>query len=176
MTARMVDSDVTKLVVVLGGIVDVNAPTKTEIAGGVDITCATVAGMTLGMIGSDTIDGKSVCDKGNVVNYASANYEGELDFFTEADEDATALESAYIRAAEFFTTRGIKFDLIRRIGKPSTVEIDTGDEVEVFGFVTDYPQFSSGSDGNNYLTFKQPLGQQSRFSEGKVKVVAGSGG
>ena len=86
----MVDSDVTKLVVVLGGIKDVNKPEKAEIAAGVDITCATVAGMTLGMIGSDTIDGKSVCDKGNVVNYASANYEGELDFFTEADEDATA--------------------------------------------------------------------------------------
>lgn len=175
MSARLVDSDITKLVAVLGGVGNVNSPTITELNAAVaagDITCATVAGYTLGMTGSDTIDGKSVCDKGNVTNFASANYAGELTFFLESEEDETAATSAYIRAAEFFTTRGIQFDLVRRIGKSHEEPFEVGDLVEVFGFVTDYPQYTSGADGNNYATFMQPLGQQSRFSDGKVAVVA----
>lgn len=173
MSARLIDSDITKLTVVPGGVEDIKKPTVSELEGGIDITCAVVAGYTLGMTGSDTIDGKSVCDKGNVTNYASANYEGELQFFLEAEEDADDKTSAYRRAEEFFTDRGIYFDLVRRIGKSHEDDITEDDEVEVYGFVTDYPQYTSGSGDNSYAMFTQPLGQQSRFSEGKVKVVAG---
>lgn len=172
MSARLVDSDITKLIVVPGGVANINAPTVAELQGGIDITCAVVAGYTLGMTGSDTIDGKSVCDKGNVTNFASANYAGELTFFVEADEDETPETSAYKRAADYFVTRDIQFDLFRRIGQSHDVAVKEDDLVEGFGFVTDYPQYASGADGNNYATFMQPLGQQSRFSDGKVAVVA----
>lgn len=174
MSARLVDSDITKLVVVPGGVADVNKPTVTEFNEGIDITCAVVAGYTLGMTDSNTIEGRSVCDKGNTTDYGSANYEGNLQFFLEADEDETAETSAYKRAADFFTTRGIQFDIIRRIGKPHDVDGSADDKVEVFGFTTDYPQFTSGAEGDAYATFTQPLGQQSRFSEGKVALVAGT--
>lgn len=173
MTARLVDSDITKLVVVPGGVANVNAPTVEEFNSGIDITCAVVAGYTLGFTDSNTIEGRSVCDTGNVVNYASANYEGNLQFFVEADEDETEEGSAYLRAENFFTDRNIKFDLIRRIGKSHDEEGEAGDKVEVFGFVTDYQQRTSGADGDAYATFTQPLGQQSRFSKGPVALVAG---
>lgn len=172
MSARLVDSDITTLVVVPGGVKDVNAPTVAEFEGGLEITCAVVAGYTLGMTDSNTIEGRSVCDKGNTTDYGFANYEGNLQFFLEADAEETAETSAYRRAEEFFTTRGIQFDIIRRIGKPHDAPGVAGDKVEVFGFTTDYPQFTSGAEGDSYATFTQPLGQQSRFSEGKVPLAA----
>ncbi|AIX99774.1 hypothetical protein ART_0176 [Arthrobacter sp. PAMC 25486] len=171
MSARLVDSDITLLIAVLGGVADISKPTVTELTAGVNITCAVVAGYDLGMDASEEITGKGVCDKGKVVNFGDANYKGSLQFFLEAEDDATAATSAYIAAEEFFTTRGIKFDLFRRIGKASDVPITATDKVEGYGFVTDYPQFASGADASGYAMFTQPLAQQSRFTDGKVAVV-----
>ena len=173
MSARLADSDITKIVVILGGVADIENPTAEELNGGVDITCAIAEGYELGMTASDSRDStRSICDKGNRTNFGAANYSGELTLLREGDADAVETESAYLRAAKFFTDRDIHFDLVRRgavadspeSAKSHTEPFVAGDVVEIFGFVTDYPAYRTGSGANNDASFVQRLGQQSRFN------------
>lgn len=179
MSARLADSDITTLWVVPGGIADIEAgPTITELTAALNITCAVVEGYELGMQPSDNRDSvRSVCDKGNIVEFGAANYAGNLTFLREGD--IAAVESAYLEAAGFFTDRNKRFDLVRRGGvadspesaKPHDSAPVAGDVVEVYGFVTDYPQYRSGQNANSDATFTVPLGQQSRFNT-HVEIVA----
>lgn len=174
MSARLADSDITTLWVVPGGIADINAgPTIAELESALNITCAVVEGYELGMIASDARDStRSVCDVGNRTDYGAANYAGNFTFLREGDAEATDNESAYLRAAGYFTDRNKNFDLVRRGGvadspesaKPHDDPPVADDMVEVFGFVTDYPQYRSGQNANADATFTVPLGQQSRFN------------
>lgn len=159
--ARMIDSDVTKIVFVSeGGLEDINAPTVAELEAGVDITCALVTGYSLGMTGSDTSSERGVCDVGNVTTHTNANYEANLTFFRDDDPEA---ENAYNNAYELFTDRGIHGYLVRRIGQSSTVPFAAGDVVEVYKVASDYPQYSSGQ-GADHVKFTQPFGQQGQFA------------
>lgn len=174
MSARLADSSITTLWVVPGGIADIEAgPTAAELESALEITCAVVEGYELGMTASDTRDStRSICDKGNVTNFGAANYAGNLTLLREGDKEATENESAYLRAANYFNDRDKHFDLVRRGGVPDSPESAKdhkeppveGDMVEVYGFVTDYPQYRTGANANADATFVQPLGQQSRFN------------
>lgn len=182
--ARLADSNITKVVAVVGGVTDINNPTAEELNSAVDITCALVEGYTLGMTASDTRESRrSVCDTGNVANRGAANYEGSLEFFREGDPEATENESAYLRAAKLFSDADIVVDIVRRGGvpdapesaKPQSEPFVEGDVVEIYGFVTDYPQTRTGQNANADATFTVPLFQQSRFNT-RATVVAASGG
>lgn len=173
MSARLADSDITKIVVILGGVEDIANPTLAELNAGVDITCAVVEGYELGMTASDARNSsRSVCDTGNITEFGSSNYAGNFTFLREGDKEATEQNSAYLRAANFFTDRDIRFDVVRRGGVPDALEsvkshkeeFVEGDVVEVYGFVTDHPQYRTGQDGNADATFTVPLGQQSRYN------------
>ncbi|MFK5691279.1 hypothetical protein ACI3EY_16600 [Ornithinimicrobium sp. LYQ92] len=183
MSARLADSDITTLWVVPGGIADINAgPTVTELESALNITCAVVEGYELGMTASDARDSaRSVCDQGNVTEFGAANYAGNLTFLREGDVEAVENDSAYLRAAGFFDDRNKRFDLVRRGAVPDSVEsikshdedAVEGDMVEVYGFVTDYPQYRSGQNANSDATFTVPLGQQSRFNTRVAVQAAG---
>lgn len=174
MSARLADSDITTLWVVPGGIADIDAgPTVAELESALEITCAVVEGYELGMQPSDNRDSqRSVCDKGNIVEFGAANYAGNLTFLREGDLEATENDSAYLRAAGYFNDRDKRFDLVRRgavadapeSAKPHDSPAVADDVVEVYGFVTDYPQYRSGQNANSDSTFTVPLGQQSRFN------------
>lgn len=179
-SARLVDSQITKVVAVVGGVSDINAPSAAELNAAPDITCALVEGYTLGMTASDTLNAqRGVCDRGNRTDYGAANYAGDMTFFREGDATADETVSAYMRAAAVFAERGIQVDIVRRGAvpdapesiKPETEDFETGDVVEVYGFVTDYPITRSGQDSNAYATFQTVLGQQSRFNQ-RATVVA----
>lgn len=181
MSARLADSDITTLWVVPGGIADIQAgPTVAELESALEITCAVVEGYELGMTASDTRDStRSICDKGNVTSFGASNYAGSFTFLREGDPDATENDSAYLKAAGYFTDRDLHFDVVRRGGIPDALESIKphdappveGDMVEVYGFVTDHPQYRTGQNANADATFVQPLGQQSRFNT-RVAVQA----
>lgn len=183
-SARLADSDITRIVAILGGVADIENPTVTELESGVDITCAIVEGYELGMTASDTRDSqRSICDTGNITEFGAANYAGNLTFLREGDATATENESAYLRAAEFFNDKDIRFDLVRRGGvadeldsiKSQTDPFVAGDVVEIYGFVTDHPQYRTGQNANSDATFTIPLGQQSRYNT-RATVTTAAGG
>lgn len=161
--ARMVDLSVTKLLWVPdGGIASITAPTAAELtaAGVKDLTCAIVAGYTLGMTDSDVISDKAACDDGNTTDYGRSNYEADMTFFSPDPADTT---SVYATAKGLFTARNIYGYWVRRVGKPQSSAIVATDKVDIFYVSADWPRVQSGGDGSTFVKFGVKFGQQSKF-------------
>ena len=174
MSFRLVDSDVTRLLAVVGGVPDIHHISEDDVDTAIDFTCGVVAGYSLGMQASDSITNvRGVCDRGNVVARGNANYQGSIQIFVEGDPEATAQDSPIIRAKNLFNTSGVIVDIIRLIGKPSGTPVTAGEEYEAYRFLTDYLQKQSGSGDSGYMVWQADLLQQGQFEDNGV-IVAGS--
>ncbi|WP_058120547.1 hypothetical protein [Actinobaculum massiliense] len=179
MSSKLVNSDILRLVAVVGGLKDITKPTVDELENGVDFTCAVVTGYTLGMNASETVQGKqTLCEKAASTRRGAANYAGEFTLVREGDKDATETESAYLRAASIFKDPDIKVDIVRRGGVPEdpksalpyTEKFKADQTVEVYQFTTDYPQNRPDQNGEDaaYNVVLLPTG---KFAH-RAKVLA----
>lgn len=125
------------------GIANVDAPTAPEINAGINISCALTADITLGWTDRDTDDTAGLCDDANVANPLRKNYEGQLNFFLDADKDDNT--SVYNTAKDIFRTPLQLGYLVQRIGKhPRTYpNAADGDEVTVFKFLSGDPNIAN---------------------------------
>lgn len=179
MSRNMVNTDITKIVWIPGGVKDLTKPTLAELNKGVDITCAIVAGYTLGMEESEMVDGERyLCSKGVAKRRGAGNYNGEFTFGREADEDATEQNSAFLRAANAFANPGVVGDIIRRGGVatdpasalPATENFKVGQTIEIYRFETDYPQYKTDQNDED-ATFTNKLIPTGDFNH-SVQIVA----
>ncbi len=182
MSKRLIDSEITRIVAVVGGLADVDKPSVAELEGAVDITCAVAYGSTFGLGASTVVTGKpSVCDASEPQNRGPANITGELTILREGDGDETATTSAYLAAAELLADPGTIFDLVRRGGvatapasaKPQSEPFVAGDVVEVYRFENDYPQYRSANELGQDADFVVQLFSKGAFNH-HATVVAGS--
>ncbi|KMY23318.1 Uncharacterised protein [Actinobaculum suis] len=180
MSSKLVNTDIVRIVAVVGGLRDQAKPTVSELEGAVDITCAIASGYTLGMNASETIQGtQTLCEKAASTRRGPANYAGEFTFVREGDRNAQDTTSAFLKAAKVFKDPDTRVDIVRRGGVatapdsalPYTEKFAEGQTVEVFGFTTDYPQNRPDQNGEDatYTVALLPTGQ----FEHAVKVTAG---
>ena len=177
---RLVDSDITKLTVIVGGVADLDKPTVTELAAGKDITCAVAYGYTLGMGQSATVQGAlGLCDQKAATRRGDAVFNGDLTILREDGQEGN--DTAYANAAEVFADPDVTIDIVRRGGiaqypedaLPDSTAYAAGQHVEIFRFTTDYPQYRTGQTKGEDATFQvQPLPSEQFRHE--VEVVAGT--
>ncbi|MDY5159569.1 phage tail tube protein [Actinotignum urinale] len=165
MSRVMVNTDITKIAWLPGGFKDVEKPTMAELSKAVDITCAIVAGYTLGMEESDMVDGERyLCSKGKAKRRGAGNYNGEFTFGREADVSEIEQNSAFLRAAKAFAQPGVVGDIIRRGGVatdpasalPASEAFKAGQTIEIYRFETDYPQYKTDQNDED-ATFTNKL-------------------
>lgn len=136
------------------GVTDYQVIKATEIASGSNISCAIVEGYTLNSTDPNTDNTRTICDEGNVDNPTSEQYEGSLTFFRDKDlSDIGANTSVFNKAFSLFMQPGADGYLVRRIGFKSDIPIAATQEVEVFGFTSDYPQSVDGAEGGPPIQF-----------------------
>lgn len=144
------------------GFADYNNPTITELNAGTNISCAIVRGYTLNPTASDTDTTASICDNSNVENPGFSNYEGTLTFFR--DSNIVDNTSVYNQAWALFRRKGASGFLARRVGKLSSVAYVVGDEVEVFGFISDNPSTVDSGTGAVPIQFTVVFLKQGQYS------------
>ena len=144
------------------GFADYTNPTITELNAGSNISCAIVRGYTLNPTASDTDTTASICDNSNVDNPGFSNYEGTLTFFR--DGVSTDQTSVYNLAWALFRRKGAAGFLARRVGKLSSAAYVVGDEVEVFGFITDNPSTVDSGTGSVPIQFTVIFLKQGQYS------------
>jgi len=159
--ARLVDQGVTRLTWVPGedGIADIAAPTTTELALGIDLTCQMLTTYEVRADGSDTTNERAVCETANVVTPTIANYMGRMELFRDWDNDTGEWGSDDVLSQLSYKDVGY---FVRRLGLPSTDPYADGQKVEVYKFMVDNPQVQGGT-GNGYLKATVPLLQQGSF-------------
>lgn len=177
---RLVDSDITKLAVVVGGVVDINAPTVAELNAAKPITCAVAYGYSLGMNPSNTVTGKlGLCDQAAATRRGDAQYAADLTILR--DDGQAGNDNAYANAAEVFAEPDVVIDIVRRGGiarhpedaLPDSAAFAAGQHVEIYRFSTDYPQYRTGvakGEDADFQVVPLPTGV---FNH-DVEVVAGS--
>lgn len=128
-------------------VADYTAIKASEISSGVNLSCAIVEGYTLNSSDPNTDNSRTICDSGNVDNPTTEQYEGNVTFFRDKDlSDIGTNASVFNAAFSLFNQPGADGFWVRRVGKLSTVAIASGDEVEVYGFTSDYPQSVDGAE------------------------------
>lgn len=178
--ARLVDSDITKLTVIVGGVADITKPKVAELNAGKDITCAVAYGYSLGMGASATVTGTlGLCDQKAPVRRGDAAVNCDLTILR--DDGQTGNESAYHHAAEVFAEPDVVLDIVRRGGiarypedaLPDATPYAAGQHVEIYRMTTDFPQYRTGQEKGQDATFQvQPL--PSEIFAHEVEVVAGT--
>lgn len=133
----------------------------------VNISCAVVAGYTLGAAESDTDDTRSICDSGNVKTPTIANYEGELTFFREqlksdgTPGDTTDLDKAWALFKQ--GTNPVQEGwLVKRLGLRREEAMKQGQEISAFLFIPDNPRDVTG-DGTQPIQFTVSFMPQGQF-------------
>lgn len=177
--ARLVDSDITTLTAVVGGVADPDKPTVAELNAGKDITCAVAYGYTLGMTASATVEGTlGLCDQKAATRRGDAAFGADMTILRADKEEGN--ESAYRAAAEIFADPDVTVDIIRRGGiadapedaVKNTTPYAAGQRVELYRFTTDYPHYRTGQAKGQDATFQvQPL--PTEVFRHDVEVVAG---
>ncbi len=159
---KMVDQGVTKLVWVPGdaGIANKDAPTTTELAAGIDITCYVVSSYEVRPDGSETTNERAVCETSNNVAPTVQNYMGTLPLFRQINDTTGMPETE--DALNMFEFGDVGW-LVRRTGKPYTTAFAASDVVETYKFTVDTPQPSGGT-GEGYLKATVPLLPAGMFS------------
>lgn len=175
---RLVDSDITDLTVIVGGVANPDKPTVTELNGGKDITCAVAYGYTLGMGASATVEGtQGLCDQKPPTRRGSAAFSADLTILRDDGKEGN--DNAYAYAAEVFADPDVVVDIIRRGGIAAapadaianTEEYKAGQRIELYRFTTDYPQYRTGQQQGGDATFQvQPL--PTEIFRHDVEVVA----
>ena len=142
------------------GFADPENPTVAELNAGTNISCAIVAGYTLGFTDSDTNDERSICDEGNVQTRGFANYEASLSFF-RAPLAATDPDSLVYDAARdiFKSELHVSGFLVSRQGKKAGQAYVVGDNVNLFKVTSDLYRDVSGDAGAS-IQFEVPFLQQ----------------
>lgn len=158
---RLVDQGITKLLWVPGedGIADIAAPTLTELAAGVDLTCQMVTTYEVRPDGSDTTNERAVCETSNVVTPTVQNYMGRFELFRQWDAQANEWETEDVLEYLEFGDLGW---FVRRLGLPQDTDYAAAQVVEVYKFMVDSPQTQGGT-GSGYLKATVPLLQQGSF-------------
>lgn len=177
--ARLVDSDITTLTVIVGGVADPDNPKVSELTAGKDITCAIAYGYTLGMTASATVEGKlGLCDQKAATRRGDAAFGADLTILRADDKEGN--DSAYIAAAEIFADPDVTIDIVRRGGiaaapedaVKNTTPYTAGQRVELYRFTTDFPQYRTGQEKGQDATFQvQPLATE--VFRHDVAVIAG---
>lgn len=140
------------------GVSDYTKIKAAEINAGSNISCAIVSGYTLNSTDPNTDDTKTICDAGNVDNPTTEQYEGSLTFLRDADlDDIGTNNSVYNKAYSLFKEPDADGFLVRRIGKESSQPAAATDDVEVFGFTSDYPQSVDGAENAPPIQFTVPF-------------------
>lgn len=160
--ARLVDQGVTRLTWVPGedGIADVSAPTLTELATGMDLTCVMVTTYEVRADGSDTTAERAVCETANVDTPTIQNYMGRFDLFRQWDSQTQQWTGDDALDALAFGDIGY---FVRRLGLPHDADYADAQQVEVYKFMVDTPQVQGGT-GEGYLKAVVPLFKQGSFN------------
>lgn len=120
---------------------DKTQPTAAELNNavfGFNISCAVTDDYTLAPTDSDTDDSISVCDVGGVENPTFRNYEASLDGFRQ-DRTGTFVGSVYETFFNLFKAVDVPYILVVRVGYKADVAYASGQDISMFGVVTDYP-------------------------------------
>jgi hypothetical protein len=135
-------------------------PTIAELNAGTNISCAIVAGYTLGFTDSDTNDERSICDEGNVQTRGFANFEASLSFF-RAPLDASDPDSLVYDAARdiFKGELHVTGYLVSRQGYKSNVAYAEGQHISLYKVTSDLYRDISGDPGSS-IQFEVPFMQQ----------------
>jgi len=148
-------------------IADVSKPKLTELTGSGDsdttraynISEFVVNSTEIMAAASDTTDERSVVATGNARTPTIGNYSGQLNLFRDAAEEvadgATTIWSEN-DLAKLFPRKGIAGFIVKRTGLPWRTPLAEDQEVEVYGFVTDTPSRSGGTQ-DGYLKLMIPL-------------------
>lgn len=171
--ARLVDSEVTKLVWLPGDatvIADIKAPTVTELADAVDITCFVLKNYEVRADGSNTTNESAVCDGAEGAVPTSKKYTGNLPLFRDfvvatGIPDTTDL-------LEVFHEDYPQGYFIRRVGKPQESAFAAADVLDIYHFSGDVPQIQGGT-GEGFLKMTVPLLPTGKFTT-KAVVAAGA--
>ncbi len=123
----------------------------------VRISPAIVTGSTLNPTDSDTDESSSIEDSATGQNRGNANYEASLTLFRE-DDPVTNTTSIFEKAWLLFRLKGATGTLVRRIGYLPTVAPAAGQEVDMFGVVSDNPRIIE-EDGGGPVKVEVPFGK-----------------
>ncbi|WP_029135324.1 phage tail tube protein [Nakamurella lactea] len=168
--ARLVDSEVTKLVWLAGDatvIADIKAPTVTELTAAVDITCYVLKNYEVRADASDTTDESAVCDSAAGAVPTRKKYTGNLPLFR--DFASTGLPDTTDLLAVFHEDYPQGY-FIRRVGKPQETAFAATDVLDIYHFSGDVPQIQGGT-GEGFLKMTVPLLPTGKFTT--KAVVAG---
>lgn len=112
-------------------------PTSNEDAMVFNISCALLDdATTLNLTDSETDDTRTICDIGKVENPTFATYEASLDALR--DESLTD-RGVFNLFFELFNGVDCPFWLIKRVGGSNTTPFSVGDDIQMFGVNTDFP-------------------------------------
>jgi hypothetical protein len=159
-----------KLVALTEAPAVMTAPTVTELAAGVDVSCRILkSDFKLTAAASDTVPDQELCHEGNAVTYGASNYDGSVTPFRYLT-DAGKADADNDIAWDTFKEKGTELWLVKRVGPKYDVAFAAADEVEIFHVLTDNPQ--DPSDLTGYIKKVVPLGVQDAELNGVV--AAGS--
>jgi hypothetical protein len=158
---------------------DWTAPTLAEItttgvftsgvltAGVVNISQAVTDDYTLNQTASQSDSSLTVVDNATVNTPTYHSYEASLDGFVH--ENRTD-DNSFNNFRKLFETEGVKYFIIKRVGKAHNAAFAAGDEISIFGVETDYPV--------NVIGDGQMIRLGARFlttGQVKVNIAVGSG-
>lgn len=150
------------------GIKDIDCPTAAEINAGYNISCAMTTDFTLGWTDRDTDDTRGLCDDAAVENPTTKNFEGQLNFFMDKNQDET--DSIYNTVRDLFDTPLQSGYLVQRIGKHPRrdPEVKDGDRVTIFKFYSGDPNIQN--DATAPIQMQVQFYPQGESSNGIVQV------
>lgn len=122
---------------------DPEAITMEELEGGIDASCAILAGdYNVTAATSETVDEKALCQEGNASTWGASNGTIEFTLFLEFDDDHSLdLDSDAGKAFEAVKHKGTEVYLVQReTSKKSTDDWEAGDPYEYFYGIADHPQ------------------------------------
>lgn len=144
---------------------DYRNPSASALTDDNNISCAVTTGYTLNATDSDTDDTTTICDAANVETPTFKNYEGNLTLIREELGESEDEESGRYKAWKFFEHKNANGWLVRRIRGLNYEPAETGQEVDVFEFLTDNPQ-EGGEDDAATITYTVPFLPQGKFAVG----------
>lgn len=148
---KMLAPNVTLWWIDRSGVADYTAITVAEINAGTNVSCAVVEGYTLNPTDPNTDNTRSICDEGNVDNDTTDQYEGNVTFFR--DKNIADNTSVFNKAFNLFKTADADGYWVRRVGKKADQLAAANDDVEVFGFTSDFPRSVDGAENAPPIQF-----------------------
>jgi len=161
--ARVLADGKTKFTILTVAPKNPAAPTAAELNAGIDLSCDILTSdFNWSATGSETIDEKALCAKGNATTFGASNYDTGFTLWRLFDE---ATGAADVEAEDGWAAVKNKGTTIwgyaRETGKDSTEPWEAGDEIYLGGeVVTDLPQ---RTEGTGFIKRRIPLGAQRMY-------------